>query len=293
LPDAALPDAAPPSCPAGQWCVETAAIPATTILASVWAVSASDVFAVGDAGVIIRRQGGAWTVMTSPTTENLRGVWAASSTDAWAVGSNGAIVHYDGASWTPYTGAGNGNLAAVWGSGASDVWAVGPGVTVHWDGTSWSMSSPGLGGTPLSVSGTGPTDVWACGEGAKVRHYTGTWSAPIYPITAFSDYYAITAKGSDVWVSSSYPNRQTLHYAGGAWTPYATGGVVFEGLYEAASNDVWGVGHIQSNPKIGHWTGAAWSVVTPAGVSSALYGVSGAGGEVFVVGSGATILHRD
>src|SRR5262245_23955830 len=86
------------TCPAGQWCVETAPVSGSPLLHAVWAVNANDVFAVGDSGTIVRRVNGAWTVMTSNTTANLRGVWAASSSDVWAVGVGGAIVRFNGTS---------------------------------------------------------------------------------------------------------------------------------------------------------------------------------------------------
>jgi hypothetical protein len=46
----------------------------------------------------------AWTVMDSSTTYELRGVWGSSATEVFAVGIAGVIVYYDGNSagtWTP------------------------------------------------------------------------------------------------------------------------------------------------------------------------------------------------
>jgi hypothetical protein len=52
---------------------------------------------------------------------------------------------------------------------------------------------------------------------------------------------------------------------------------------------VWGVG----GTKVGHWTGAAWTVATPTGVTMPMWGVHGSGSDVYVVGSGPTILHHN
>lgn len=274
------------TCPAGTWCAEAAPIPSTTLLGAVWAVDADDVFAVGDGGAIILRHDGAWTKMTSNTTANLRGVWGASTSDVWAVGTGGAVVHYDGSTWSAVTGLTTVDLAAVWGSSGSDVWAVGPSTVLHWNGSTWSSTS--LAGTLLSVSGTGPSDVWVCGETAYVRHYTGTWSGNIVPIAGNTDYWAIAAGPAGVWTTSAYPDKQMLRLSGTTWTPYAATGAVFQALYEVGASEVWAVG---TKGNIGHWTGSTWSLETPAGTVS-LYGVTGAGGAVWVVGAGATILYR-
>src|SRR3954466_2029659 len=86
-------------CPAGQWCIEPAPVPNTVLLQSVFALSANDVFAVGEAGTILRRINNEWTVMASGVTSNMHGIWAASATDVWAVGTD-TILRYNGTVWT-------------------------------------------------------------------------------------------------------------------------------------------------------------------------------------------------
>jgi len=64
-------------------------------LFGVWGVSASDVWAVGNNGVIVHRQpNGTWGSVASPTSGQLTSVWASSATDVWAAGSN-ALLHYE------------------------------------------------------------------------------------------------------------------------------------------------------------------------------------------------------
>ncbi|HEX3772009.1 MAG TPA: hypothetical protein VHV30_14135 [Polyangiaceae bacterium] len=62
---------------------------------------ASDVWAVGNDGLIAHFAHGAWTVTPSNTTETLFGIWAPSSTSAWAVGAGATIRHWNGAAWSP------------------------------------------------------------------------------------------------------------------------------------------------------------------------------------------------
>src|SRR3954469_14182730 len=139
------------SCPA--WCQEPS--PTTNRLHGVWTASASDVFAVGDNGAIVRRVNGTWTQMTSPTTNHLRGVSGTSSSDVWASGladnGVGTVLHWNGTAWSLVSGAttdlgaacsvvrgGTPDLASVWPASASDVWFTGSSVVMRWNGSALS-----------------------------------------------------------------------------------------------------------------------------------------------------------
>jgi len=87
-----------------ETCVETwrpMVIDSMPRLIGVWGTSATDVFAVGDAGTIVRYDGVAWKPMTSGTTGFLTRVWGSSATNVFAVGEAGTILHYDGVAWKP------------------------------------------------------------------------------------------------------------------------------------------------------------------------------------------------
>ncbi len=279
-------DAPPtPVCP--NWCRETA--PAGTgRLYAVHAVSAGDVFAVGDGGTILRRHDTAWTALPSGTTHNLRGVWGASASDVWAVGEAGTVLHFTGSTWDPVPGVSTTDINAIWGSGPSDIWAVGPSRVFHYNGTAWSSIT--IVGALLSVSGTGPSDVWIAGETSYTHHYTGSW-ATVIPGTGSTDFYAILAiSANNVWATGPVTAKETVNFTGGAnWTPHATSAAVFQGLHATSATDVWGVG----GTSVGHWNGTSWTIATPPTVTMSLWGVHGSGADVWVVGSGATILHRN
>ncbi|MDF2693089.1 MAG: hypothetical protein K0S65_1472, partial [Labilithrix sp.] len=75
----------------------------------------------------------AWdTVPASPTTADLNAVWGSSSSDVWAVGNAGVVLHYDGKSWSRVKVAGLGRrrptLTAVWAPLPGRVWIGGQGV---------------------------------------------------------------------------------------------------------------------------------------------------------------------
>jgi hypothetical protein len=277
-----------PACPSGQWCQEDPPAGVTGVLGAVYALDANNIFAVGDNGAILYRHQNAWAVLTSNTTESLRAVWGSSIADVYAGGANGALVHYNGSTWSVVT-ATSADINGIWGSASNDVWIVGPSLAMHWNGSAWSTpAQPVPGGVLNGVTGTISTDVWTTGESANVRHFTGgaSWDAPVIPITGVHTYFAIASGASNVWVTSA---GDAARLEGATWVEHGPGTATLKSLYIHAADDVWGVG----GTKVGHWTGSAWDVSTPAQVTSTLYGVSGAGSDVVVVGAGAMILHRD
>jgi hypothetical protein len=276
------------ACPAGQWCIESSpATAAATLLHSVWAVSAEDVFAVGDDGMILRRTGDVWAAMASPVTANLRGVWAASSSDAWAGGVAGTILHFDGATWTQVAVPTTADIDGIWGSGPSDVWFCGSGTVLHWNGTAFSTA--GFAGVLLSISGTGPGDVWATGENSNLRHWNGTSWTTSNPISGTATFFAVLAVSpTDVWVTDFMPGKETGHWNGVKWTPLRTGSGIFNGLSALAPADIWGAG----GSRVGHWNGTAWTTEQPFGSNVALWSVATPPGNVWIVGSGGLIAHR-
>src|SRR6266550_1543677 len=85
-----------------------------------------------------------WSSASSGTTQHLNGIWGTSATDVWAVGDAGTILHYNGTSWSSVPSGTFQFLDGVWGSSASDVWAVGDnGTILHFNGTTWSSAAVG------------------------------------------------------------------------------------------------------------------------------------------------------
>jgi hypothetical protein len=275
-----------PVCPTGTWCVETAPV-AGTLLHAIWAVTANDVFAVGDGGTILRRQNGnAWTQMVSGTTANLRGLWAASSTDVWAGGVGGTILHFNGTAWSAVTGA-TSDVDAVWGSSATDVWFCGSGTVLRWTGSAFTKFS--FAGTLLAVSGTGPSDVWVTGENTNTHHWNGSAWTTVNPGAGTSTLLTVLAIASnDVWVADFMPTKETLHFNGSKWVAQKTSGALFNGMSALSTNDIWGAG----GNHVGHWNGAAWTSEQPFGTSAAMWSVTTVPSNAWLVGSGALIAHR-
>jgi hypothetical protein len=275
------------SCP--TWCQETS--PTTARLHGVWAASATDVFAVGDSGTILRRVNGTWTRMTSPTTNNLRGVWGLSSSNVWACGvaasGVGTVVHFNGTSWSSVSGTTT-DLESVWAASATDVWFTGSGVVLRWNGSKFSTAAS-FSGPLLSISGTGSSDVWVTGENTNVHHWNGsTWTTltPGVGTTSFLSVLAVAA--NDDWVSDFEPGEETAHWNGSTWTVVAASAGGWNGMSALSSTDIWGTG----GSHVGHWNGTAWSSETPPGTSPVLWSVTTRPGNAWIVGNSGLIGHR-
>jgi hypothetical protein len=146
----------------------------SNVLSSIAALSANDVWAVGDAPdingnyvtLVEHWNGSVWRIVKSPnpspTFSHLYGVTAIAPDDVWAVGFYGAftslVVHWNGRRWdvapSPNPGTDSNVLNAVTAASPQNIWAVGnllnSGTTPHaltmiqhWDGSQWSVvSSP-------------------------------------------------------------------------------------------------------------------------------------------------------
>jgi len=167
-------------------------------LVKVLAISANDIFAVGDfntdklqsAPLVEHYDGAKWTVVAKPRLKKgetgiLTGIAAISDTDIWATGTGllgGAVVfHFDGQRWSrvPFPLSRKVNqLSAPTAISTNDVWVVGDftgndltnhTLTAHWDGKAWKVvpspdgGGPGSGNLLTGVSAISTTDVWASG----------------------------------------------------------------------------------------------------------------------------------
>jgi hypothetical protein len=104
--------------------------------------------------------------------------FAISPTDIWAVGTMGTTLHYDGTRWSyvpvPTSYAGQ-YLNDVWASGPNDVWAVGQqGLILRYNGALWTMSPNSAGNDLNGIWGFSPANIWACGDVSECWHYNGT-----------------------------------------------------------------------------------------------------------------------
>lgn len=120
-------------------------------------------------------------------------------------------------------------LRAVWSAAPNDVWAVGDGgVVLHYDGANYRGENIDTTQDLLAIHGSAANDVWAVGKGSKLLHYDG-------------EHWNVQDLGS------------LIDASGGAGT-----GVLY-GVFAAAPDAVWAVGHTGVGALIIHYDGSSWS----------------------------------
>lgn len=99
----------------------------------------------------------------------MRGIDAS---NVWAVGDGGKVIRLNGPMWTAQTSGISTPLYGVWGNHVNDVWAVGYDAVVRWNETTWESQSRNTAQTFMSVWGSDASNVWAVStDGAILRYY--------------------------------------------------------------------------------------------------------------------------
>jgi hypothetical protein len=265
-------------------------LPQNDIICGMWGFSASDIFAVGDNGLILHFDGASWTMMSSPTSNHLHGIWGTAHNNIYAVGANCTIVHYDGFAWhrETYTSSGT-QLYGVWGSGPSDVWVVGTAQQMyHWDGSSWGRSPWGTACDLYGVHGTSSSNLYVVGTQNSyclALHYDGTtWTKSV-----------MTTPGTlhSVWVSpdnrvfAGSSDKLLLSYGSG-WRIFGFGSVGMG--FNLWGTDTTNVYCVFDGGYLAHWDGATATVAQVS--TNKLYGVWGTqGNDIWISGKAHMIRH--
>ncbi|GAA2050007.1 hypothetical protein GCM10009839_65260 [Catenulispora yoronensis] len=240
------------------------------------------------------------TAATS-SNETLNAVTAVSATDVWAVGEHfdstvggfvGLLEHFDGTAWhivpSPITYTSNGidhgipSFNAVVATSSSDVWTasnsgVQTAVVEHWNGTAWSVVPT----PPLAVlNGQAVNTVAVVGLAA----------------TSAGDVWAV---GGTTGFGRHAPHNQLVeHWDGASWSLVpapadAATPLGLSGVAALSAGDAWALGFQPgtANPAFEHWDGTAWSNVAEPGVSGVLSElVSAPGGALLALGSTQAFL---
>jgi hypothetical protein len=196
----------------------------TNILSGVWGSSGTDVFAVGDSGVILHYNGSTWSSMASGTSNNLSGVWGSSNSNVFAVGDSGTILHYDGISWSimtmtdPITD----KLNSVWGWSPTGVFALGDnGAFLIYNG-SWSSAMSGVFSSNLNaIWGPNGGNIFMIGDGGLIGHWDGGATGGLMDSRTTENLKNICgSSGTNVFVVGE--GGTILHYGGSVSTTTTT-----------------------------------------------------------------------
>jgi hypothetical protein len=234
-------------------------------------------------------------------------VAAVSATDVWAVGDANPdfegtqaplVEHWDGAAWQVVsvpTLPGSGLFTDVSASGPDDVWVVGRAlvgsvdvaVTEHFDGQTWSLVStaePGTASFFEGVTAISPTNAWAVGaqcckgnaQRTLIEHWDGTaWTVvpSANPGQAKNGLYGVDARSAtDIWAVGGASSKATdialvEHWDGHTWTQSATPPQKEESRLNSVSaqskTDALAVGYTFSAIRLRNvferWDGTRWT----------------------------------
>lgn len=271
-------DVAPkPDGPTSGWSESYATVDGQELNA-IWGSSASDIWAVGAAGRIVRYDGSTWSNYPSGTTETLRAIWGSSATDVWIGGESGVLLRHDGKVLTKATSGTTGTINGLWGLSASEIWAATDDKVMHYNGSAWlpqstssmeaycvwglssSVAWAGSNGTLLSFNGTAWTafspapaktnewifgvwgaaddDVWAVSDWGGIFHYNGTTWAEAQTLNDLPLNGIWGRSASDIWACGA--EGRVMHYDGKQWQVSSTGRPgELQAIWSASATDVW------------------------------------------------------
>jgi hypothetical protein len=267
-------------------------------------------------------------VVGAPISSDLHDVWGSSGTNVYAVGDSGIIRHFNGVETVNEpTGVSTRELA-VSGSGASDVHVAGEGgALLHFDGVEWTTVHTGLDDPLVSVSAIASGRAWAVGTAGTVLEYSaarwrvryaGTpaqFEATAYDIMVGEENgHGLAWVGDDTWTIneplhglSAFSDRDAYavgdagaiyHLEGTQWTPQASNtseplrGIA--GLHDRFGNPLrlYAVGHAGT---VRVWKGSTWTTATlPADAASMNFVAVWAGAidDVFAVADNSNRVLR-
>jgi len=239
-------------------------------------------------GFVLYWDGMKWRqVLTPPGIGTLASVFAVSANDVWAVGPGPTVIHWDGVSWVDISAGiaalGVADLFSVFMlPGGTDGWAVGDEAAVppstdniRWSGT-WPTGawSPGPVAVlePLDVlrsaSLSSPTFGWIVGSGGEIFRWDGAgWNdlTPTSPVPAIDMLSVFAISGGDAWAVGA--GDRIIRWNGASWTgPMVapTLGVSYRSIRMVSPTDGWIAGSLDPTSLEGtllRWNGVAWNIV--------------------------------
>lgn len=247
----------------------------------------------------------------SPTNKTLFGVFAISPTDIWAVGSVGTVVHWDGQAWrgVGVAAAGGRDLFDVWASGPKDVWAVGAdtastgGITLHYDGTSWTSVPNGSSWDLNGIHGLSANEIYAVGDPDPILggpgefwKWNGTQWSPMSNSVNGQLWRVFAVSSTEIWAAGF--NGLLIRHSGSSANFVSLSSIGVTSSTEL--RHIWGTGSnnlflVGSNGYAARYNGSAWARMTQSANTSTLYAVQGttATGTVYALGNNGWLFTSD
>ncbi|MBM4353086.1 MAG: hypothetical protein FJ109_04705 [Deltaproteobacteria bacterium] len=274
-------------------------------LSGVWG-SGGTLFAVGEKGAVIRRQGNSWSPMQTPTAKNLHCIYGFGTADVYAAGEDGVILHYDGQEWAkvetgldPLPGVG---LNGAWGEDGHLYLVGDKGTILHLAGNEWkkeeSLSTYNL----QSIWGESLLDIHVGAAGGTVlRKIGGGWSSEQVTLGSASLYAMHGLDTHHLFAGGT--NGVLVVHKGAKWEPETSNDAyerTVRGAWAFAEDDVWFVGekgvliHSEKNKDKVKWM--SFAAAGPYYKNHSFYGMWGQSGDpglAWAVGEKGAILQFD
>jgi photosystem II stability/assembly factor-like uncharacterized protein len=265
-----------------------------TILNSIYFTDASNGYAVGNNGTILKttNAGISWVAKSSGTTSNLNSIYFINTTTGYIVGDNGTILTTnDSSTWATQAGGTNNNLNSVYFTDANHGYAVGAnGIILSFDGANWTSQTNGANNLN-SVCFVGATGcaVGANGTILTTNNYGNIWVTQSGGTSNLLNSVYFTSANTGYAVGVNGTILQTNN-AGFTWTAQTSNtGNELQSVYFSDANNGYAVG-VGSTILATSNGGSTWSK-QPGNTSNILYSVFIAGSHAYAVGGGGTILH--
>lgn len=224
-----------------------------------------------------------WNSEVLSTSDDIFGSFILSETDMWLVGDNGLILHYDGTEWTNMDGGTSEALNEVFFVDATHGYIVGDnGSFLSYDGSVWTSMDAGTTKNLRGVAFIDADNGFAVGDDGIIIKYTmatfSVDSAVIDTIKVTEDYYGIDViDANNYWACGT--GKIVINYNGTDWTGYEAGTKDHYGIWFNSANDGW---LASKSGRINHYDGTDW--VEYETTSKHLYGISSNGATSYAVG---------
>jgi|GEM_PF-1366380 len=255
-------------------------------LNGVWGSSSTDVFAVGDNGLILHYNGSNWSQMDSGTATDLLSIWGSSASDIYTAGDDGFIFHYNGSVWSKLDSPISYAFYDIWGTSGEDIFFAGPSI-YHYDGSGWLNMSDDFWGFD-KIWGSSGSDVFAVSGSSKIFHYDGNmWSE--MDSGSDSGFYALWGSSSSNVYFFTHSNY-IVHFDGMDWDVIVLNDSYY--FYDAWGNSSSDIFAVTLLGEVIHYNGSTWSEIYQDSNHTTLNAVWGSSGQdVFFVGDQGLILH--
>ncbi len=166
---------------------------AETWITGLWSDSGPNVLATDDEGRVHHLLGGTWTVRPV-SNRSLTAVWGFAHDHAYAVGDAGIVYRWDGNAWSAMSEPLGQTLFAVHGTSDDNLFACGNnGALWHWNGSTWRAIDLGTNVRLLGVFAAAPGEAWVCGARGTLfrggaddwQNLTGLTAADLHAVAVF------------------------------------------------------------------------------------------------------------